>query len=131
MIGENKKCLSFNLPPTTYQKVSDKTPKNTLGEKNVFFQKVIRIWWDYFENLRTFLLTSKEYFIFICDASNSVHGPCMLQKRACGVHGPCTEFYASKLTKDIFWESAKYVGGPTLKKKKTSYVILVPSLNVY
>ena len=32
MIGENEKFISFNLPPTTYKKVSDKMPQNTLGE---------------------------------------------------------------------------------------------------
>ena len=42
MIGENKKFLCFNLPATTYQKVSDKTPQNTLGE-TIFFFKVIKL----------------------------------------------------------------------------------------
>ena len=48
MIGENEIFLYFNLPPTTYQKVLDKTTQNTLGENIIYVKKVLRIEEEYF-----------------------------------------------------------------------------------
>ena len=48
MIGENDKFIFFNLPPTSYKKVSYKMPQNKLGEEAQKFTKVLRISWAIF-----------------------------------------------------------------------------------